>query len=98
MRCQDVASLVGATPDGLPSGQELAACALREPIDPHVTEHLVGSVQMLTRVHAASLTPHPLAVHEMRAGELPREDAADQLRDERLRRRLGVEASRGHDL
>jgi hypothetical protein len=89
LRSEDVAGLVDALAQGLPRGQQLATGAIGERFGTHQAEHLVGGAQVLTRVHPAVLATQPLAVHEVRAGELhahPRPGKAlDRLTVELLR-------------
>ena len=82
--------LVGALRDGLAGGQQLAAGALGERLGADVAERVVGSAQVLARVHAAVLTTQPLAVHELRSGELSADPGAGEPLD-----RLAVERLRG---
>src|SRR5208282_571361 len=51
--------LDGALADGLPGGQQLAPGALREPLETHLGQHLVGHAELLARVDAAVLTAQP---------------------------------------
>src|SRR5438105_4147271 len=65
-----VARLDGAFAGRLAGGQELAPGPLGEPLHAHRVQHLVGDAQLLARVDAAALAAQPLAVEQMRAGEL----------------------------
>ena len=65
-----VARVDGALARLLARGQKLAAGALGERLQADRVEHRVGGAQLLARVHAPALAAQPLAVEQVRAGEL----------------------------
>src|SRR5207237_3706911 len=70
LRGEDVACVLGPSARRFSGGKQLATGALGEGLGPEVTEHLVCSAKLTTRVHTASLAPEPFAVEQMRTGEL----------------------------
>ena len=64
------ARLGGALAGGLAGGQQLAPGALGERLHADRVEHVVGGAQLLARVDASALAAQPLAVEQVRAGEL----------------------------
>ena len=72
---EHVARLRAASAHRLAGGQQLAPGALGERLGPDLAEHLVGGAQLLARVDAPVLAAQPLAVHQVRAGEV-HDDAA----------------------
>src|SRR6478736_5578844 len=68
--CEVVAGLDDALAHPLTSCAQLPAGALGERLDAHVAQHLVCEAQMPACVHAATLAAQPLAVEEMRAGQV----------------------------
>ena len=65
-----VARLDRALAGRLAGGEQLAAGAFGERLASHRGEHLVRGAQLLAGVEAAALAAQPLAVEEMRAGQL----------------------------
>jgi hypothetical protein len=59
-----------ALPGGLAGGQELAAGSFGECLHAHRIQHLVSGKQFLPRLTTASLPAQPLAVEQVRAGQL----------------------------
>ena len=49
---------------------QLDACSLREALHPEVAEETVRDAQLLARLDVATNAPQPLAVHQMRTGEV----------------------------
>src|SRR6476659_5468739 len=87
LRSEIVARLRPAPTHARAGGQQLAPCALGEPLDPHLGEHSVRRAQLLTRIHASTLAAQPLAVEQMRSPEVDAQPRATQVVD-----RLPVEA------
>jgi hypothetical protein len=65
-----VAGLGGAFAGGLAGGQQLARGALGERLEARGREQLVSDAQLLAGVQPPALAAQPLAVEQMRAGEL----------------------------
>ncbi len=82
-----LAGLDGALADALAGGQQLALGASCERLDPHRTEHLTRSAQLLPGVEAPAFTAEPFAIEEMRPGELHADPRASESFD-----RLSIEA------
>ena len=69
--CGELVARLGGTPaQGLAGRQQLAAGALGERLGPHPAERLVRGAELVARIHAAVLAAQPLAVAELRAGEV----------------------------
>ena len=86
---QIIAGLDGPLPHRLARRLELLAGALGERLHPDLDEHFVGRAQLLSRVDPAILTAQPLAVDQMRAGELGTEPGAAQPLDRLVIQSLG---------
>jgi hypothetical protein len=63
----------------LTGGAQLAGGTAGEGLGTHVRQHLVGGPQLFTGVLAAALAAQPLAVDEVRAGEVSGDPAAPQV-------------------
>lgn len=63
--------------------------ALGERFGPALAEHLVASTQVLAGVHTSVLTTQPLAVQQVRAGQMDGDAAARKMVDRRAVAGLG---------
>src|SRR6266566_5319250 len=70
LRGQLDSGLDGALARGLASSGQFAPGPLGERLDTHRRQHVVGGAQLLAGIRAAALAAQPLAVEQMRAGEL----------------------------
>src|ERR1700754_4553854 len=70
-----------ASRDGLAEGPQLSRGAFGERLGTHRREHLVGSAQLLARIHAAMVMTQPFAVDQMGAGEFSADPSAAETLD-----------------
>src|SRR2546430_5847140 len=89
LRGELAARLVTPLAHLLAGREQLAAGALGECVGAKADEHLIGGAELFARVHPAVLTPQPLAVDQVRAGDLRPErraaEASDRLEIQGLR-------------
>jgi hypothetical protein len=65
LRGQLISCFVRALAGRLAGRSELTSCALREPGNAHLAEHVVRRTQVRAGVEPTALASHPLAVQEM---------------------------------